>query len=278
MPPHNSFDKDNINENDAFSPERDCSKPIPIPSHLKKTKYGFNPNLVAMSYVTPYHLIGLGLLASLILPTIVIVALSLFFVIYPFGKQILRYFNYLPTPYSQYIIHPAYSARCDGDFVVFMIGIRPNGANPFTKTFKEVANAFRSMVAELEADPKWGYMGGDVYVGANTRKSTIMTVQYWRNYEALQKWTHTRMGIHVKTMMDYMKTDRFEGLNGIWHETYKVRDGEYEAIYAHMPPIGLALASQAFFENKMNNGAGRMKRRQQEKEEQIIVDDTNKTE
>ena len=267
MPPH-----DVSLENEECNAEQDCNKAIPIPSHLKKTKYGFNPYLVAMSYVTPYHLIGLGLLASLVLPTIVSIALSLFFVIYPLGKQILRYFNYLPTPYSQYIIHPAYSARCDGDFVVFMIGIRPNGANPFTKTFTEVANAFRSMVAELEAEPKWGYMGGDVYVGANQRKSTIMTVQYWRSYEALQKWTHTRMGIHVKTMMDYMKIDRFEGVNGIWHETYKVRDGEYEAIYAHMPPIGLALASQAFPEIKTNNGPERMKRREKEKEAPINGD------
>ena len=26
---------------------------------------------------------------------------------------------------------------------------------------------------------------------------------------------------------------------GIWHETYQVRAGEYEAIYSAMPPIGL---------------------------------------
>jgi hypothetical protein len=26
---------------------------------------------------------------------------------------------------------------------------------------------------------------------------------------------------------------------GIWHETYKVRAGEYEAIYSGMPPYGL---------------------------------------
>jgi hypothetical protein len=26
---------------------------------------------------------------------------------------------------------------------------------------------------------------------------------------------------------------------GIWHETYKIRAGEYEAIYSGMPPHGL---------------------------------------
>lgn len=274
MPPHDSLEKNNDSAKEEFSAEQDCTKAIPIPPHLKKAKYGFNRYLVPMSYFSPYHLIGLGLLVSLVLPTMITIALALLFFIYPLGKQIMRYYNYLPTPNSQYIIHPAYSARCNGDFVVFLIGIRPNGANPFTKTFTEVGNAFRSMVAELEADPSLGYMGGDLYVGANTRKSALMYVQYWRSYEALQSWTHKRMGIHMKIVMDYMKTDRLEGLNGIWHETYKVRDGEYEAIYAHMPPIGLALATQAFPETKNNNGAERMKRREKEKEAQAMTNNS----
>ena len=29
----------------------------------------------------------------------------------------------------------------------------------------------------------------------------------------------------------------------IWHETYKVRAGEYECVYSGMPPFGLAKAS-----------------------------------
>jgi hypothetical protein len=29
---------------------------------------------------------------------------------------------------------------------------------------------------------------------------------------------------------------------GIWHETYRVRSGEYEAIYSGMPLFGLAKA------------------------------------
>ena len=30
---------------------------------------------------------------------------------------------------------------------------------------------------------------------------------------------------------------------GIWHETYRVRAGEYECVYSGMPPLGLAKAS-----------------------------------
>ena len=29
---------------------------------------------------------------------------------------------------------------------------------------------------------------------------------------------------------------------GIWHETYLVRNGEYETIYGNMPPFGLGKA------------------------------------
>ncbi|UJR19369.1 hypothetical protein I4U23_022498 [Adineta vaga] len=209
---------------------------------------------------------SIGLLLSLLLPTIIIGILSLVFLVYPLIKQILRYYNYLPIPYAKDIIRTTYSARCEGDFVVFLIGIRPNGANPFTKSFGDIGKAFQSMIAELESDSTLGYMGGDVYVGANERKSTLMYVQYWRSYEALQQWTHTKMGIHVKIVMEYMKSDRVEGVNGIWHETYKVRDGEYEAIYGNMPPIGLGLATQIVLETKTNNGAGRMKRRENEKQ------------
>ena len=32
---------------------------------------------------------------------------------------------------------------------------------------------------------------------------------------------------------------------GIWHETFLVRAGEYEAVYGNMPTYGLAKASRA---------------------------------
>ena len=36
------------------------------------------------------------------------------------------------------------------------------------------------------------------------------------------------------------KSDR----TGIWHETYRVRAGEYEAVYGNMPPFGLGKAGR----------------------------------
>ena len=248
-------------------PEFKPNEIIPVSARLKKASYGANKFLLLSFFIDPLHLIGLGLLGSILLPTMVTVAFCILLLIYPLGKQILRHYNYLAIPYSADIIRTKYTARFDGDFVVFLIGARPNTANPFNKCTAEVGKAFQSMVEELENDATLGYLGGDSYIGMNTRKSANFMVQYWRSYEALQKWTHTRMGVHMKVVEKYMKEDRIAGINGIWHETYKIRDGEYETIYANMPPMGLALATSIVPEPKMNNGPGRMAERRKQKEE-----------
>ena len=37
---------------------------------------------------------------------------------------------------------------------------------------------------------------------------------------------------------------KMDGDIGIWHETFTVREGEYEAIYGNMPRFGLAVAGE----------------------------------
>ncbi len=41
---------------------------------------------------------------------------------------------------------------------------------------------------------------------------------------------------------NYWKRVGTSSRTGIWHETYLVRAGEYEAIYGNMPPFGLGKA------------------------------------
>lgn len=238
-------------------------KLVEIPSYMKIASYGSNKYLLILSFLSPHHLIGIGLLAALFLSRSTIVILSIICVIYPLIKQILRYYNWLPTPHSSEIIRHPFTARCDGDFVVCLIGIRPNGANPFTKSFIEIGKVFRQMMSELESDRALGYMGGDIYIGANQRKSSTLCVQYWRDYESLEKWTHTKMGIHLRTIMNYKQNHQNSGEYGVWHETYKIKDGDYESIYVNMPPIGLALATEAVYEEKSMNAAHRLLRRKQ---------------
>ena len=43
-------------------------------------------------------------------------------------------------------------------------------------------------------------------------------------------------------MRNYWRRLADDSRSGIWHETYLVRAGEYEAIYGNMPPFGLGKA------------------------------------
>ena len=48
---------------------------------------------------------------------------------------------------------------------------------------------------------------------------------------------------HLEPWRRFNRAIRDSGNVGIWHETYKVRAGEYEAIYGNMPVFGLAKAA-----------------------------------
>jgi Monooxygenase af470-like len=48
----------------------------------------------------------------------------------------------------------------------------------------------------------------------------------------------------VAVWRDYWKRVGTSTRTGIWHETYLVRAGEYEAIYGNMPPSGLGKAGR----------------------------------
>src|ERR1700750_705680 len=62
-------------------------------------------------------------------------------------------------------------------------------------------------------------------------------VQYWRSFEHLEAFARDRDDPHLEAWRNYY---RRSATTGIWHETYLVRAGEYEAVYGHMPRFGLA--------------------------------------
>jgi len=52
---------------------------------------------------------------------------------------------------------------------------------------------------------------------------------------------------------------RASGDVGIWHETFKIRAGEYEAVYGNMPVFGLAAAARHLpTARKANTAAARI--------------------
>ena len=48
--------------------------------------------------------------------------------------------------------------------------------------------------------------------------------------------------LHLPAWKEYNRAARASNAVGIWHETYQVHAGEYEAIYGNMPRHGLANA------------------------------------
>ena len=132
------------------------------------------------------------------------------------------------------IIPERMSAEINGDFVVFLIGIRINKPwkiNQWLPMFL----AMPKMLKELRAKPESGFLGA--------MSAGMMFVQYWRSFDHLERYARSRDHLHWPAWVAFNKrigTSR--GDVGIWHETYCVRAGEYEAIYSGMPPIGLGSA------------------------------------
>ncbi len=46
---------------------------------------------------------------------------------------------------------------------------------------------------------------------------------------------------------------------GIWHETFLVRDGQYEAVYGNMPPHGLGKAGRLVPVSESSSARARIK-------------------
>jgi len=128
------------------------------------------------------------------------------------------------------------TARIDGDFVVFLIGMRINKPWKVGKWLPLIF-AMPKMLKELEnSPPEVGFLG-------HTGLSLKTIVQYWRSFEHLEQYAHSADKLHWPAWVEFnrrMKNSR--GDVGIWHETFFVKAGNYEAIYSGMPLYGLATA------------------------------------
>jgi hypothetical protein len=89
------------------------------------------------------------------------------------------------------------------------------------------------MIKELEADPESGFLGHN-----GIHLSGI--VQYWRSFEHLEAYARAKDKKHWPAWVDFKKkVGASRGDVGIWHETCKIKPGQYEAVYSGMPAYGL---------------------------------------
>ena len=136
------------------------------------------------------------------------------------------------------VVQQRVTAESGGEFCVFLIGAR---INKLWKVHRwlPVARAMTRMLKELESLPNSGFLGVEQWFG----NPTVM-VQYWRSFEQLEAYATAKDLSHLPAWAAFNRAVGSNGDVGIWHETYRVRPGDYECVYNNMPAFGLAKATK----------------------------------
>lgn len=104
----------------------------------------------------------------------------------------------------------------------------------------ELLMAMIDMLAELETDPTKGLLGYQVFGALGG-----VIVQYWRSFEALEAYAKNPDAKHAPVWRAWNRLAEGENTGGIWHETFQVPAGKFEAIYQNMPVMGLQKAGRS---------------------------------
>jgi hypothetical protein len=137
-------------------------------------------------------------------------------------------------------IHPGrFAAQIEGDFVVFLIGMRVNRLLLVHK-WLPVAMAMPRMLKELAQHPELGLLHAQAFVSGRT----VMNVQYWRSFEQLHAYAQARDKEHLPAWAAFNRKVGGNGSVGVFHETYEVKAGHYECVYVNTPRFGLAVAGE----------------------------------
>src|SRR2546423_5209496 len=126
---------------------------------------------------------------------------------------------------SKIIAERVTTSRSEG-LVVFLIGVR---INRWWKVHKWLPMIFAMprMLRELAKRPDSGFLG------AITQGTLI--VQYWESIDKLMAYAKDRTGAHYPAWAKFNRSIGTGGDVGIWHETYAVPSGSFEAMYVNMP-------------------------------------------
>lgn len=145
-----------------------------------------------------------------------------------------------------------WSAGYDDDLVVFLIGARVNA--PWkVRQWLPVARAMTAMQREIAQHPEVGCLHIDNYGALRP-----VSLQYWRSFEHLERFARSSEWAHLEAWRSFNRLVRNSGDVGIWHETYKVRAGEFETMYGNMPRFGLAAAGRHLQAGRTSTAATRL--------------------
>ena len=132
-----------------------------------------------------------------------------------------------------------YTAETSEPFVVFLIGMRINKIFALNK-WLPTAMAMKPMLETLYKHPEKGFLGGETFLYSRG----VGLIQYWRSFEDLERFARSPEEPHLSAWQRFNRVVGADGSVGIWHETYLINPGNYEAIYGNMPIFGLAAATK----------------------------------
>ena len=151
------------------------------------------------------------------------------------------------------VIAERMTAQIEGEVVIFLIGMRVNRAWKIHK-WLPVALAMPRMLRELEVDSSSGFLGFNMWIGNPT-----ISLQYWRSFEDLERYAKDPTRLHRSAWGAFNRAVASNGDVGIWHETYRVRPGDFECVYNNMPLFGLARATKCVpVQGSRESASGRM--------------------
>lgn len=131
-----------------------------------------------------------------------------------------------------------YTADNQEDIVVFIIGMRINKRLAIRKWWP-VFTAMPAMIKELyQHKEELGFLSMESYFGLRT---TVM-IQYWRSADDLLSYAKGEK--HATAWRNFNRKVGDHEAVGVYHETYVLKKGNYEAFYGNMPLYGLAKASE----------------------------------
>ncbi len=131
------------------------------------------------------------------------------------------------------------TALIDGEYVVFLVGLHINKVWRPDRWMSTVM-AGRTMDQALRKDPASGMLDSRLVVTGRGP----MFIQIWRTFADLERFAHAENELHQRAWKKFYKTVGRSGEVGLWHETYRVAPGAYEAMYVNMPRFGLARAGE----------------------------------
>jgi hypothetical protein len=136
------------------------------------------------------------------------------------------------------ILKERMTARLEGEFAVFLIGLRINHPWAIHK-WLPVTAAMPRMLKELYSKPELGLLSHEMWFSR-----TIILVQYWRSLDALLDYSKARDSAHLPVWQAFNRAMGTNGSVGIWHETYLAKPGTYENVYVNMPAFGMGKAGE----------------------------------